>query len=70
MVPNYWLALFPRTDYNTVHYNLKNRNDCMTTARRAALYDYFLFRQLSTVGTIFLNTYEIIRLLVVSNVFF
>ena len=29
-----------------------------------------LFRQLSTAGTIFMNTYEIVRLLVVSNVFF
>ena len=39
MVPNYLLALFPRTDANTVHYNLRNRNDFKTTARRTALYE-------------------------------
>jgi len=32
MVPNYLLALFPRSDDNTVHYNLKNRIDFMNTA--------------------------------------
>ena len=39
MVPNYLLALFPRTDANRVHYNLRNRNDFKTTARRTALYE-------------------------------
>ena len=42
----------------------------MTTARRTDFYENSLFCQLSTAGTIFLNTYEIVRLLVVSNVFF
>ena len=56
VVPNYLLALFPRTDANTVHYNLRNRNDLKTTARCTALYEQ--------------NTYEIVRLLDVSNVFF
>ena len=27
MIPHYLLAPFPRTDANTVHYNLRNRND-------------------------------------------
>ena len=39
MVPNYLLALFPRTDANTVHYNLRNRNDFKTTAQRTALHE-------------------------------
>ena len=39
MVPNYLLALFPRIDANTVHNNLRNRNDFKTTARRTALYE-------------------------------
>ena len=42
----------------------------MTTARRTDLYENSFIRQLSTAGTIFLNTYEIVRLLVVLNVFF
>ena len=70
MVPNYLLALFPRTDAKTVHYNLRNRNDFKTTARSTALYENSFIRQLSTAGTIFLNTYEIVRILVVSNVLF
>ena len=39
MLSNYLLALFPRTDANTVHYNLRKGNDFKTTARRAALYE-------------------------------
>ena len=63
-------ALFLRTDDSTVQYKLRNRNDFMTTARRTDFYENSLFCQLSTAGTIFLNTYEIVRLLVVLNEFF
>ena len=39
VVPNYLLALFPRFEDNTVHYNLRNRKNFMNTVRRTALYE-------------------------------